>query len=264
MPLQPEDLQQITEHVKAHLSEWLTEQSIEAPPVPDGINLGEKLLRIEEELKHQRELIREGFRLMEQRFEAVDRRFEAVDERFVAMDERFVAMDKRFVTMDKRFVVMDKRFEAMDKRFEAIITELREMNQHSADLKHWVQVNVGGLQRRAGRKLEDTIAGTLRFAMGLDDLSPDQLELRKKVEDREGLIGPKGRSYEYDLLLVNGEAIVFEIKSVPEVEDVQRFADKARLIESVLDRPIIRRVMVSLDKPSDIVMACEDEGIVLV
>ncbi len=42
----------------------------------------ERIIRVEEELKHQRELMKQGFDLMEKRFEQIDKRFEQVDKRF--------------------------------------------------------------------------------------------------------------------------------------------------------------------------------------
>jgi hypothetical protein len=66
------------------------------------------------------------------------------------------------------------------------------------------------------------------------------------------------------IVAVDGDVIVFEIKSAPEVEDVERFADKASLAEGSLGRPELRKVLVALDKPQEIVDACERLGIILV
>ena len=77
----------------------------------DFLGSTERLIRLEEELKAQREL-------MEDRFEAMDKRFEAMDKRF---EDLIHYMDKRFEAMDKRFEdlihYMDKRFEDMNRRF---------------------------------------------------------------------------------------------------------------------------------------------------
>jgi DNA anti-recombination protein RmuC len=121
MNLAPEDIQ----YIKDHLGEWLAEQSLGKPPAVYEIELRERMVRVEEELKHQRELIKTILVEMDKRFDAVDRRFEAMQEQ---MDKRFDAVDKRFEAMqeqmDKRFDAVDKRFEAMqeqmDKRFEAL------------------------------------------------------------------------------------------------------------------------------------------------
>jgi len=76
MALAQQDLQQIGEYVKAHISDWIAEQSLGRPPVVYEIELRERMVRVEEELKHQRELMREGFEQVDKRFEQVDRRFD--------------------------------------------------------------------------------------------------------------------------------------------------------------------------------------------
>ena len=72
--------------IKEHLAEWLAEQSLGKPPAVYEIELRERMVRVEEELKHQRELMREGFERMDERFVALradmDKRFEQVDKRF--------------------------------------------------------------------------------------------------------------------------------------------------------------------------------------
>ncbi len=56
------------------------------------IDLRERTIRVEEELKHQRELMLEGFKQMEKRFEQVDKRFESMQ---LEMDKRFTEMGRR-------------------------------------------------------------------------------------------------------------------------------------------------------------------------
>ena len=65
----------------------LIEQAINARPevknsnVRYELDLRERTVRVEEELKHQRELMIEGFRRMDERFEQVDKRFDQVVKR---------------------------------------------------------------------------------------------------------------------------------------------------------------------------------------
>ena len=70
----------------------------------------ERILKVEEELKHQRELI---FAFMKQ----IDKRFEELRD---DMNKRFEQVDKRFEQIDKRFEQIDRRFEQIDRRFEQI------------------------------------------------------------------------------------------------------------------------------------------------
>lgn len=76
------------EFIKQHLGEWLAEQSLAKPPAVYEIELRERMVRVEEELKHQRELIREGFDHMEKRFEQVEKRFESSDKRMESLARR--------------------------------------------------------------------------------------------------------------------------------------------------------------------------------
>lgn len=89
MALAQEDI----DFIKRHLGEWLAEQSLGKPPAVYEIELRERMVRVEEELKHQRELMRQGFGQMEKRFEQVDKRFEQVDKRF---DEMLKRNDQHF------------------------------------------------------------------------------------------------------------------------------------------------------------------------
>ena len=92
MALAQEDLdlikQQLGEYVKEHLGDWLAEQGLGKPPVVYEIELRERMVRVEEELKHQRELMREGFAQMDKRFEQVDKRFESVQQDIRNLQQR--------------------------------------------------------------------------------------------------------------------------------------------------------------------------------
>ena len=99
------ELLRIGDYVKGNLRSWLEETGFRQP-APDPVSntyLLERVVRVEDELKAQREL-------MAVRFDAMDRRFEDVLGR---MDDRFEAVDKRFEDILGR---MDERFAAADKR----------------------------------------------------------------------------------------------------------------------------------------------------
>lgn len=60
------------------------------------------MVRVEEALKHQGELIQQLIQQMDQRFEQVDLRFEMIERRFEQVDKRFEQMDQRFVELQRR------------------------------------------------------------------------------------------------------------------------------------------------------------------
>jgi hypothetical protein len=84
MSLAQEDI----EFIKQHLGEWLTEVSLGKPPAVYEIELRERIVRVEEALKHQGELIQQLIQQIDKRFEQVDKRFEQMDQRFVELQRR--------------------------------------------------------------------------------------------------------------------------------------------------------------------------------
>ena len=73
--LRDEDVGRIGDYVKPWLRELVDGMVPLAEMVGVGAALLERMVRVEEELKAQRELMDERFGFMEQRFEAVDKRF---------------------------------------------------------------------------------------------------------------------------------------------------------------------------------------------
>jgi predicted RNase H-like nuclease (RuvC/YqgF family) len=149
MALAQEDIEQIRLLIQKTLSEM--PETLNAN-VRYELDLRERTIRVEEELKHQRELMLEGFKQMEKRFEQVDKRFEQVDKRFEQVDKRFeqmqLNMDKRFEQMDKRFEQIDKRFEQTDKKFEQLHQEVMGLHHEIKLLMRWsfgTLLAIGGL-----------------------------------------------------------------------------------------------------------------------
>jgi exonuclease VII large subunit len=91
------------------------------------LDIRERIVRVEEELKNQRELIYEVLKMMDKRFEEArtdsNARFEQVDKRFEQVDKRFEQVDKRFEEMR---LDMNSRFEQVDKRFEEMLTDMNK------------------------------------------------------------------------------------------------------------------------------------------
>ena len=191
-----------------------------------------------------------------------NRRFDEINTRFEEMrGESNRRFEEAREENNRRF---EEAREESNRRFE----EMREeMNQRFAmvhsdfnDLKDWVGIVVGHFQTRAGRKLEDAIAGALRIALK-KEVSPENITLRKKIMDEEGLICPAGRKYEIDLYITNEESLVFEIKSVAEEEDIERFNDKAELAIKKLKLRNAGKALITLDKHPSVVKLCNQFGI---
>ncbi|WP_341328095.1 hypothetical protein [Methylotuvimicrobium sp. KM2] len=92
--------------------QWLIKKAIsEAPEISNAnvryeLDLRERTIRVEEELKHQRELMLEGFKQMEKRFEQMDKRFEQVDKRFEQVDKRFEQQHHEIMMLHQEIKVL--------------------------------------------------------------------------------------------------------------------------------------------------------------
>jgi chromosome segregation ATPase len=104
---------------------------------------------LENEVRHLRTDMEDGFEQVDRRFEEVDRRFEQVERRFVQIqeqfevrfdqlnerferraeqvDERFEAIERRFDSVDHRFDKIDEQFARRDQRFDAMNANMMRM-----------------------------------------------------------------------------------------------------------------------------------------
>ena len=64
-----EELKKIGDYVQNHLSEWIRGANVIELKTNKDIELLERMVRVEEELKNQRELMNLGFTSMNKRFE---------------------------------------------------------------------------------------------------------------------------------------------------------------------------------------------------
>jgi hypothetical protein len=97
-------------------------------------------------------------------------------------------------------------FERVDRRFLEVLGELKgqreelkgqreELKLQREELKaqhHWTEIVVGGFQRRAGRNLEEMVAGCLRGALDMTGIRKEGLKLRQKLIDEKGEIRSSG------------------------------------------------------------------------
>lgn len=160
---------------------------------------------------------------------------------------------------------VNERFEDMSQQIAQINQQIAQMNQQIAYTDAKVDLTVGGFQRRAGRKLENMVAEVLRFGLKRQDVSADNVRLRQKLADVEGVVGPAGRTYEVDILVDNSSLVVFEVKSAAcKVEEIDRFADKVALVRRQHPGKAVEGALISLE-PADTVKArCAEWGIQIV
>ena len=165
---------------------------------------------------------------------------------------------------DEFRIEVNDRLDRVEVRLDRVEDRLDRMGQQFSDLRDWVEMIVGRFQTRSGRKLEDVVAGTMRLVLGRDDVLSEHVRLRQPLEDAEGMIGPAGRRYEVDILVHNSALLVFEVKSVCELEDVDRFADKVALMRTLHPEKVVDGVIVTMAPLNQVEERCADWGLQLV
>ena len=135
MALAQEDLLQIQQLIEQSMS---TRPEAAFANVRYELDIRERIVRVEEELKHQRELMLQSFEISNKRFEEMridmNKRFE---EMRIDMNKRFEQVDKRFEQVEKRFEQVDKHFEQVDKRFEQIDKHLTIITNRMDRFMFW-------------------------------------------------------------------------------------------------------------------------------
>lgn len=164
---------------------------------------------------------------------------------------------QRFGQVDKRFEQVDKRFEQVDKRFDAVIREIR-------GLKDWMELNVGGFQTKAGRRLEDVVAGAFCYGLQRSDIQPEHVHLRQVVEDTHGIVFRAGKKREIDIIAVGEQIVVFEVKATADHDDIDDLADKTALIRHFHPAKKVQGVLVMLGAETEHRRLCQDKGLILI
>ncbi len=193
-----------------------------------------------QELHRQREDITQGFERLETK-----------------LQHHRDYVDQRFEQVDQRFEQVDQRFDRLEQRFELVIQEMR-------DLRDWVELIAGRLQNRVGRNIEDVVAGALRLGLSRSDIRPDSVKMRQKIHDPTGLVYKPGKQKEVDMIVQNGELLVFEVKSAPKPDDVDVFAEKVELVRLQNQDKLVQGVFIAVGVDDNIRRECAARDILLI
>ena len=129
MTLSDGDLQYIGRYVRAELPGWLNELG----PWALGSQLMKRMVRVEEELKSQREILLTHVETSDRRFGDMNRRFEDANRRFDDVNQRFEDVNKRFDDVNERFEDVNKRFDDVNKRFGDVNKRFDDVNKRFDD-----------------------------------------------------------------------------------------------------------------------------------
>ncbi|HOF34644.1 MAG TPA: hypothetical protein PK624_11930 [Spirochaetota bacterium] len=105
MKLTDEQLEQIASYLEEN-SEKLCSNNNLIHLRPYDLQIFERITRVEEELRNQRELIIKQNETMQFGFSQIDKRFDDVNKRFEDVNKRFDDVNKRFDDVNKRFAML--------------------------------------------------------------------------------------------------------------------------------------------------------------
>jgi hypothetical protein len=208
-----------------------------------------------------------------QQFQKVDQRFEQVDQRFEQVDQCFVQVRQEMREQGEQLRQEmreqgEQLRQEMREQGEQLRQEMREqgeqLRQEMRDLRDWVELIGGRLQNRVGRRLEDIVAGALRLGLSRPDVDPQNVRLRQKISDPTGLVYKPGKQKEVDLVVQDGELLVFEVKSAADVDDVDDFADKVELVRLQNPDKLVTGVLVALGAEAEIRQHCARRQVQLI
>jgi hypothetical protein len=221
-----------------------------------------------DELRAQREESDKRFEVMDRRFEELradmDARFaEARADMDARLEELRADMDARFAEaradMNARFAEaradMNARFEAIDKRFDIVEGRLS-----------LATLNIGRFVDHAGHRLEDVVAGAMRFALHRPDIRPDNVRLRQEFTDSEGKLGEKGRKIEIDVVAADGMTYFLEAKASAKPRDVRALAEDAEFAAKMMGLAPGKyaAVLATVDQSETVAEACRAHRVILI
>ncbi len=183
-------------------------------------------------------------------------------------NKRFEQVDRRFDKLEQEVrdtrVDLEQKIEDTRIGLEQKIEDTRiDLGQKMEDIKNSVNLQVGRFQTRAGKNLEKMVTSTLRLALKRTDIKEKHIELRRMITDEKGIIGPKNREYETDILAIDDKYYLFEIKSVIDYYDVRNFADRGKLFRSLYPDKKIELLLVTLAKTSRYKKWCNEFNVKL-
>ena len=190
------------------------------------------------------------------RWEENNRRWEEEARRWEENNKRWEENNKRWEEAYKRFEAIEKKLLEHDEKFESVNKELKRLSKAVAEL----QLIVGSMGRRWGRDLEKMVLEIYRYALEERGIEPGKVEKFKYV-DREGRYLGKGAVIEVDIYIHDDKVYLLEVKSRTELEDVEWFSRKVKIVEEIIGRKAEKYIIVTVHIDDDALMRAIELGL---
>jgi len=104
-----------------------------------------------------------------------------------------------------------------------------------------------GIDRRWGFDLERTVLEIFREALEKKGIGAGKVEKFRFKDMDDSVTGVKGRIVDVDVLVRDDRVYVIEVKSRAEIEHVEMLSDKARAVERVLGKPVVKVFIIAVN-----------------
>jgi hypothetical protein len=121
-------------------------------------------------------------------------------------------------------------------------------------------VSIGSIGRRLGKDMEKMVLKIYKDQLMQLGIDPDNAK-RFRYIDREGKYGIKNKEYEFDIVISNNHTDVLEVKAHTKKDDVQWFYENVEAIKPLFDKPLRRKVIVTVNIDEDALIKTDELGI---
>jgi len=164
---------------------------------------------------------------------------------------------------EDRLTKIEERLEEHDKKFNEIIAEIKDLRKVTNELSVNVSkltASMGTIGRRLGKDMEKMVLKIYRDQLMQLGIDPDNAK-RFRYIDIEGKYGRKGKEYEFDIVISNNHTDVLEVKTHTEKDDVNWFYENVEAIKELFDKPLRRKVIVTVHIDEDALIKTDSLGI---
>jgi len=195
---------------------------------------------------------------LEEVIERVMRRVRTEEFREVAEALKVLAdyMRVGFQEVNKRLEEHTKILEEHTKILMEHGRRLEELTKAVGELK----VAMGFIGRRWGKDLESTVFELYRHALEERGIEPGKVE-RFVYTDVDGRYYRPGARLEVDVYIHDSKATLIEVKSHAELDNIEWFFEKARIVERILGRKADKLLMVAVNIDEEALKRARELGI---
>ena len=160
----------------------------------------------------------------------------------------------------------ERTFKILEEHTQILREHSKILEEHSKRLEELtravgeLKVAMGSLGRRWGRDLERTVLELYRHALEERGVEPGKVE-RFVYTDVDGRFYRRGARVEVDVYIHDERMYLVEVKSHAELDDVERFYDKARIVERILGRRAEKLILVAVNVDKEALERARELGI---